>query len=76
MEENMKRIQCGDLVPGCDFTAHAQSNAEVLQRELDHARNAHNLTVTPQFLQRAYERIETVEVEPAAEVRREAGRRG
>ena len=72
----MKRILCGDLVPGCDFKALAQSNAEVLQMELDHARNVHNLTPTPQFLQRAFDRIEAVEIGPAAPLRREAGRRG
>ena len=72
----MKRIQCGDLVPGCDFKAQARSNAEVLQMELDHARNVHSLTPTPQFLQRAFDRIEVVETEPAPVVKRRAGRRG
>ena len=72
----MKRIQCGDLVPGCDFTAQAQSNAEVLQMQLDHARHVHNLTPTPQFLQRAFDRIEAVEIGPEIPLRREAGRRG
>jgi predicted small metal-binding protein len=76
MEERMKRIVCGDLVPGCDFTAQAQSNAEVLQMELDHAPNVHNLTPTPQFLQRAFDSIEAVEIEPATPLRRQAGRRG
>ena len=26
----MKRIQCGDLVPGCDFKAQAATDADVL----------------------------------------------
>lgn len=72
----MKRIECADLVPGCDFTAQAPSNAEVLQMELDHARNVHNLSVTPQFLQRAFDRITTVETEEPMPVKHRAGRRG
>jgi predicted small metal-binding protein len=71
----MKRIACGDLVPGCEFTAHAASVAEVLRVELEHARQAHGINVTPQFLQRARDRIEDVEV-PAGAVRRQAARRG
>jgi predicted small metal-binding protein len=72
----MKRIQCGDLVPGCAFTAQATSVAEVLSVELDHARKAHDLNVTPQFLQRARDRIEDVEEAAADPVRAQAGRRG
>ena len=72
----MKRIQCGDLVPGCAFTAQAASVAEVLSVELDHARQAHDINVTPQFLQRARDRIEDVTVATPGEIRRQAGRRG
>ena len=72
----MKRIQCGDLVPGCAFKAQAASVAEVLSVELEHARQAHDINVTPQFLQRARDRIEDVEMEPAGDVRREAAPRG
>ena len=72
----MKRIACGDLVPGCEFTARAPTVAEVLSVELEHARRAHDINVTPQFLQRARDRIEDVQPEPAGEVRREAARRG
>lgn len=68
----MKRIQCGDLVPGCDFKAQAPSVAEVLSVEIDHARQVHDITVTPQFLQRARDRIEDVEVRPAGGFNREA----
>lgn len=72
----MKRIQCGELVPGCEFRAQAASVAEVLSVELEHARHAHDINVTPQFLQRAHDRIEDVELESAGDVRREAARRG
>jgi len=68
----MKRIQCGDLVPGCDFKAQAASVAEVLSVELDHARQVHDINVTPQFLQRARDRIEDVEPARVGGASREA----
>ncbi len=71
----MKRISCGDLIPGCDFKAQARSDAEVLSVEVDHLRETHNLGVTPQLLQRAKDRI--VEVDAAADAEpRLAARRG
>lgn len=70
----MKRIQCGDLIPGCEFKAQASSVAEVLSVELEHARAAHDINVTPQFLQRARDRIEDVEPGTAGEIRRQAAR--
>lgn len=57
----MKRIVCGDLVPGCEFKAQGRSEPEVLSVELDHARQVHGITPTPQFLERARDRIEDVE---------------
>jgi predicted small metal-binding protein len=76
MEDSMKRIHCGDLVPGCEFKAQAASVAEVLSVELEHARRVHDINVNPQFLQRARDRIEDVELESAGEVRRAAARHG
>jgi predicted small metal-binding protein len=72
MEERMKRIQCGDLVPGCEFKAQAASVAEVLSMELEHARQVHDINVTPQFLQRARDRIEDVDIRQASKSSREA----
>jgi hypothetical protein len=43
---------------------------------MDHARQVHDINVTPQFLLRARDRIENVELEPAGDVSREASRRG
>ena len=60
----MKRIVCGDLVPGCTFKAQADTEAEVLHVEMDHVRKAHGIDATPQFLERARQRIR--DVEPAA----------
>ena len=56
----MKRIMCGDLVPGCTFKAQAETEAEVLHVESDHARAVHQIDVTPQFLKRARQRIKDV----------------
>jgi predicted small metal-binding protein len=57
----MKRIVCGDLVPGCTFKAQAETEAEVLHVEMNHVRSAHGLDATPQFLERARQRIQEVE---------------
>jgi predicted small metal-binding protein len=70
----MKRILCGDLVPGCTFKAQAETEADVLHVETDHARAAHGIEVTPGFLARARERIQDVE-DSAAGKKRAAGAR-
>ncbi len=59
----MKRIECGDLVPGCTFKAQAETEADVLHMESDHVRHAHGLEVTPQFLERARSRVKDVETQ-------------
>jgi predicted small metal-binding protein len=71
----MKRIHCGDLIPGCTFKAQAATEQEVLHEEADHVRDAHGLEVTWQFLQRARGRIREAEgsAEPS---RREAALHG
>jgi predicted small metal-binding protein len=71
----MKRIQCGDLVPGCAFKAQAQTESDVLAVEMDHVRQVHAIDVTPAFLDRARERIADVEAGEAA-ARGEARRHG
>jgi predicted small metal-binding protein len=63
----MKRIMCGDLVPGCTFKAQAKTEAEVLHMEADHVRNAHGLNVDSQFLERARGRIQDVAPEEAGQ---------
>lgn len=78
METRMKRILCGDLIPGCDFKAQAATDSEVLAVEMDHVRAVHGIDITPPFLQRARERIMEAEAEPAADSSRARGaaRRG
>ncbi len=71
----MKRILCGDLVPGCTFKAQAETDAQVLSVELDHVRTIHDIDVTPAFLERARGRIEEVH-DAAPPVRRQGAARG
>lgn len=41
----MKRhINCGDVVPGCSFTATATTEEELLQKVAEHARHDHGVT--------------------------------
>jgi predicted small metal-binding protein len=75
METGMKRILCGDLVPGCTFKAQAATEADVLSIEVDHVRQVHAIEIAPGFLERARERIEDVD-DPSAGVRREAASPG
>jgi predicted small metal-binding protein len=56
----MKRILCGDLVPGCNFKAQAESEAEVLRVLSEHVRSVHDIDFNPGFLERARERIQDV----------------
>jgi predicted small metal-binding protein len=71
----MKRIHCGDLVPGCTFVARAASEADVLHEEARHAREMHGLEVTPAFLERARSRIRDAEA-PAAQAEPRASHPG
>jgi predicted small metal-binding protein len=61
----MKRIECGDLVPGCTFTARGATEADVLHEEARHAREVHGLDITPAFLERARSRIRDAEAAAA-----------
>ncbi|MFO7589157.1 MAG: DUF1059 domain-containing protein [Gemmatimonadota bacterium] len=38
-----KELRCGDLMPGCDYVARAESENEVLAKAAVHARDAHGL---------------------------------
>ena len=45
-----KRIACGDVVPGCDFTASASTEEELIQKVVAHAAHDHGVTdVTPEL---------------------------
>jgi predicted small metal-binding protein len=58
MEGIMKQIACGDVVPGCDFVARAESESEVLHKVAAHAREVHGIQeVTPDLLERVKAKI-------------------
>jgi predicted small metal-binding protein len=43
-----KRIACADVVPGCDFTASADTEEALMAQVVSHAAHAHGVTeVTP-----------------------------
>ena len=45
-----KFICCGDVVPGCTFTASARTEEELLQKVVAHAAHDHGVTeVTPEL---------------------------
>ena len=45
-----KRIACGDVVPGCTFTASASTEEELVKKVVAHAAHDHGVTeVTPEL---------------------------
>lgn len=45
-----KRIACGDIIPGCSFTATAATEEELMQKVVAHAAHDHGVTeVTPEL---------------------------
>lgn len=38
-----KELRCGDLMPGCDYVARADTEGDVLQKAAAHAREVHGL---------------------------------
>ena len=46
----MKRIACGDVVPGCTWTASAASEEELVEKVVAHAAHDHGVAeVTPEL---------------------------
>jgi predicted small metal-binding protein len=43
----MRDFHCRDAGMKCDFIARGNSNKEILDQATQHARQAHNMTVTP-----------------------------
>jgi predicted small metal-binding protein len=55
-----KHIACGDVVPGCSFTASAASEEEVLKKVVAHATHEHGVTeVTPELAAKVQAAIRT-----------------
>ena len=45
-----KSIKCLDVGVDCDFEARAETEAELMKKVADHAKNAHGITQIPQEL--------------------------
>ncbi|WP_078059317.1 DUF1059 domain-containing protein [Tropicimonas marinistellae] len=46
-----KVLKCGDLMPGCDFEARAETEQEILQSAAAHAKEVHGLDATPELVE-------------------------
>lgn len=43
-----KVLYCNNLIPGCNFEAHGESEEEILADAADHIATAHGMTVIPE----------------------------
>ena len=43
----MKAIECGGVVPGCDYVARAETEEEVVAVAARHAKAVHGISVSP-----------------------------
>ena len=49
-QEKAKHIACGDVVPGCSFTASAATEEELVKKVVAHAARDHGVTdITPEL---------------------------
>ena len=49
----MKKVECNDLVPGCDYVAKGATEDEVMADVARHAREDHGIEVTPEVAAQA-----------------------
>ncbi len=55
-----KYIACGDVVPGCSFTASASTEEELMKKVVAHATHHHGVTeVTPELAAKVKAAIKT-----------------
>lgn len=55
-----KRIACGDIIPGCSFTATAATEEELMKKVAAHASHDHGVTeVTPELADKVRAAIRT-----------------
>jgi predicted small metal-binding protein len=55
-----KHISCSDVVPGCEFTATAPTEEELLEQVVAHATHDHGVTeVTPELAAKVKAAIQT-----------------
>ena len=51
--KGIKKIACGDIVPGCSFKAEAATEDELLKKVAEHAAQHHGVKkVTPELLKK------------------------
>ncbi|MEJ2319874.1 MAG: DUF1059 domain-containing protein [Gemmatimonadales bacterium] len=56
-----KQMRCADVVPGCDYTAWAETEEELMELVVAHARTAHGIEeVTPEVAEKVQAAIEDV----------------
>lgn len=47
-----KVLECGALVPGCTWRGEAETEEALMQKAAAHARDAHDLEVTPELAEK------------------------
>lgn len=45
----MKILRCGELMPGCDFVARAETDEQLLEIAARHAQAAHGVEMTAEL---------------------------
>ena len=59
-KKKSKNIACGDIVPGCTFTASAATEEELLAHVAEHAAHDHGVTeITPELAAKVKAAIRT-----------------
>jgi len=49
----MKEFSCGGVVPGCDYKAYGETEADVLQKVSHHARTIHGMDkISPELIEK------------------------
>ena len=55
----MKKFECGSVIPKCNATFEAQTDAELFEKVEDHARKVHKVEVfTPELVEQVRANIE------------------
>jgi predicted small metal-binding protein len=58
--DGQKRIACGDVVPGCTFSATAPTEEELLEKVVAHAAHDHGVReITPELAAKVKAAIKT-----------------
>lgn len=56
-----KQMSCADVVPGCDYTAWAETEEELMELVVEHAKVAHGIQeITPELQEQVQAAIRDV----------------